>query len=198
MGALDPFQPATPPPAAAGSHGGANRIVSPAVTRDLIAHINDFLSWHDFPKTVAALAAERAEKRVTLESSVSQGLAGRDHRTNLRASMVRASITWWCACEQVVCVEACHCHCRAELGMQRTREMSAEWQCEQREQWWARMWRAEQEGEGGQSEGGAESGITTHAACAFCGVLKSTWHHATSCMQRVAPANKQWTWRAQK
>eukprot|EP00955_Chlamydomonas_euryale_P045393 353141-Chlamydomonas_euryale.AAC.2 len=63
--------------------------VSPAVTRDLMAHINDFLSWHDFPRTVAMLAEERSEKRAHVDSSLGKLPAGGMRRARLRTDMVR-------------------------------------------------------------------------------------------------------------
>lgn len=68
--------------------------VTVAATRDLLSYINEFLGYHDFPATVAALVAERALHRQRSAVAKSIGgqpagrLAGKDYRTNLRQDMV--------------------------------------------------------------------------------------------------------------
>lgn len=61
------------------------------VTRDLLAYVAEFLSFADFPATLAALAAERETKAAStpLASSIGNHLLGKEQRDKLKADMVR-------------------------------------------------------------------------------------------------------------
>ncbi len=67
-----------------------------SVTRDLISSIIEFLSFHDFPKTIAAMHEERTEKRAVCSSSIGHRITDhRDHRDRLRTDMVRGKCCCW-------------------------------------------------------------------------------------------------------
>ncbi len=64
------------------------RKVSQEVTRDLLCHVSDFLSYNDFPETLAALQKEKEAKRNILSSSLSHPMLSNDQRGKLLADLV--------------------------------------------------------------------------------------------------------------
>ena len=67
---------------------GLGARVNPAVTKDLLSYISEFLKYHDFPKAAAYLEEERDSKRSTLSSSCGVRPSGKDRREKLKLDMV--------------------------------------------------------------------------------------------------------------
>ena len=72
---------------------GLGARVNPAVTKDLLSYISEFLKYHDFPKAAAYLEEERDSKISTLSSSCGIRPSGKDRREKLKLDMVRSPIT---------------------------------------------------------------------------------------------------------
>lgn len=65
---------------------GPGARVNPAVTKDLLSHICEFLIYHDFPKAAACLEEERHGKWAILSSSCGR-VPGKDRRGKLNLDM---------------------------------------------------------------------------------------------------------------